>query len=54
MAVQEEGVELAIPLLTGQQKKPPLDKALRSGIGRIMLQVSVSCNYSNIDHDMCS
>lgn len=50
--VQGEAVELAIRLLTGQQRKPPSDKALRSDIGRTMLQASTSCQSGTANHDV--
>ena len=43
LTVQGEAAELVIRLLIGQQKKHPSDKALKSGIGRTMLQAYISC-----------
>lgn len=44
--MQGEVGEWAIRLLTGQQRMPLSDKALRSGIGRTMLQASVGVSQA--------
>lgn len=52
--MQGEVGEWVIRLLTGQQRRPLSDKALRSGIGRTMLQVSIRCWSGTVDHAICA